>query len=135
MTTKAAERRADQAQAIEKLREWIKPGDTVTTVLLHRSASGMSRTIEPVICVNGEVTGIGWAVARALEWRFDRERGGVKVSGCGMDMGFELVYTLARVLFPDGYVPADAGQSYGRNGSQATERDTDGGYALKQRWL
>ena len=41
--TKAAE--AERAEAIAKLREWIKPGDTVYTVLDSVSRSGMSRHI------------------------------------------------------------------------------------------
>lgn len=140
MTTATREKREQREQAIEKLREWLKPGDTVTTVLLHCSRSGMQRTIEPVIAYRNqdgtcEPMAIGWAVARALDWRFDRDRGGVKVSGCGMDMGFHLVYTLSRVLFPDGYVPADAGRNYGRNSEPTDVRDMDGGYALTQRWL
>lgn len=127
--------KSERTEAIERLREWIKPGDTVTTVMLNRSRSGMQRTIEAMICRDGEVQAIGWAVARALDWRFDRNRGGVKVNGCGMDMGFHLVYTLSSVLFPDGYVPAEAGKDYGRNGVAATQRDPDGGYALTHRWL
>ena len=130
----------EQEQAIAKLREWLKPGDTVTTFLKHRSASGMMRSIDVVICQQDYAgacvpTSIAWAVSDALGWRFDRDRGGVKVRGCGMDMGYHLVYTLSRVLFPDGFVPAEAGLTYGRNGAPADQLDPDGGYALKQRWL
>jgi hypothetical protein len=31
------------------------------------------------------------------------DRNGIRVGGCGMDMGFHLVYTLSRALFDDGY--------------------------------
>lgn len=38
-------RKADREreEAITKLREWIKPGDTVYTILDHVSSSGMSQ--------------------------------------------------------------------------------------------
>ena len=61
--------------------------------------------------------------------------GGVRVSGCGMDMGFHLVYALSSALFPEGFIPAEAGHTYGRNGTDPHERDPDGGYALNQKWL
>jgi hypothetical protein len=37
--------KAAQVEALAKLRDWIKPGDTVYTMLDHVSPSGMSRAI------------------------------------------------------------------------------------------
>lgn len=51
----------------------------------------------------------------------------IKIGGCGMDMGFALVYELGMKLWPDG-TPEPHGQ---RNG----EPDSNGGYALRQRWI
>lgn len=105
--TSAEKQERENARA--KLREWLKPGDTVWCILRHVSRSGMQRTIEPVIIEddgrgNGpEPREIGWAVARALGLPFDRDRGGVKVGGAGMDMGAHLVYELSRALWPDGF--------------------------------
>ena len=45
MTTTAT-RKAEQEEAIARLRNWIRPGDTLYTVLRHRAASGMSRSID-----------------------------------------------------------------------------------------
>ena len=42
-------KKAEQAEAIARLREWIKPGDTVYTILDHVSSSGMSRAIRVVL--------------------------------------------------------------------------------------
>ena len=53
--------------------------------------------------------------------------GGIKIGGCGMDMGFYLVYNLGYTLYPNG-TPKQHGT---RNG----EPDFDGGYAFKQAWL
>lgn len=70
-----------------------------------------------------------------MGFRYDRKHEAIGAGGCGMDMGFHLVYTLSRVLFPDGFIPSKAGRKYGRNGERANKRDTDGGYALIQRSL
>lgn len=109
MTTKAQIAADDRAQAIEALNEFLRPGDTVTTVLRHVSASGMSRSISLVIAhayPDGATPipfDISYWCARALGDRMDANHGGIKISGCGMDMGFALVYNLGHVLFRDGY--------------------------------
>jgi hypothetical protein len=98
--TKAAQ--AERAEAIERLREWVKPGDQLFTILRNVSASGMSRTIQVIkIDAKGEPLFLGFNVAQALGLTFDSKREGVKVSGCGMDMGFHLVDSLGRALYPD----------------------------------
>lgn len=88
-----------------QLRELLHPGDTVYTILRHVSRSGMQRRITPLLLPQGnggQPHYLDWAVARATGRKLG-EREGVVVGGCGMDMGFELVYTLSRVLFPDGF--------------------------------
>jgi hypothetical protein len=108
---KAAHREQQKA----KLREWIKPGATVYTVLKHVSKSGMSRRIVPLIVhPDGEIMNISGIVSDVLEWRW-HDDGSVVVGGCGMDMGFHLVYCLSSTLF--------RGQG------------NDSGYALKHCWL
>lgn len=69
---------------------------------------------------------ISWLVGRACGYRCD-DRGGLKVGGCGMDMGFHVVYRLGSTMWPEG-----TSKPHGtRNG----EPDTDGGYALKHEWI
>jgi hypothetical protein len=133
--SKKSERQAERDEAIAKLRDILKPGDTVWTILRHVSASGMSRSISTVIKGKDGPEDISWLVCRATDDTFDRKHDGIKVGGCGMDMGFDLVYRLGRALFPKGFIPRDAGKAYGRNGSPADELDSDGGYALYHRWL
>lgn len=70
---------------------------------------------------------IGYLAARAMGDKFDRDRQGIPVGGCGMDMGFHLVYGLGSRLWPKG-TPKPHGR---RNG----EPDSNGGYALKHSWL
>lgn len=127
--------KSDREAAVERLREWIKPGDTVQTILRHVSRSGMSRAISPV--VNGQ--DISFWVARACDYTINQKHGGLKVEGCGMDMGFDVVYQLSYQLFKDGFDCIGEGcpANDHSNGDQVRtpHRHTDAGYALKQRWL
>lgn len=117
---------AERAEAIAKLREWIKPGDTIYTILRNVSRSGMQREIGVCIVKDGEMLHPNYSVAKALDCR-QGKNDGIIMGGCGMDMGFALVYNLGMTLWPNG-----TDKPHGtRNG----EPDSDGGYALKQRWL
>ena len=90
-------------EAIERLRGWIKPGDTLYTSVKHVSRSGMMRSIAVYKFEDNEPLWLSYNVAKALGNTFDREREGVKIGGCGMDMGFALVYDLSYTLFKDGF--------------------------------
>lgn len=46
---------------------------------------------------------ISWDVSRACGFKYDRRHEGVGVGGCGMDMGFHVVYELGHYLFGNGY--------------------------------
>lgn len=98
-----ASKKQEQAEAIERLRQCVQKGDTLYTLLRRASPSGMSRTIQVVSIKDNEPAWLGYNVALALGLPYDRINEGVKVRGAGMDMGFALVYDLARVLFDDGY--------------------------------
>lgn len=132
--SKASEKKAEQQQAADYLRTLFPPGSTVVTVLLHTSRSGMLRSIGVLGIEDGEIKDVSWAVARALGWPFDRDRGGVKVSGCGMDMGFHLVHVLSATLYPE------CGGCVGEGCDHKTGEGSDhwhnkGGYALRRRWI
>lgn len=104
---KTSKKKTEQQEAIARLRQWIKPGDTLFTILRHRAASGMLRVID-VVSIHGprkkpDVSSYGYNIALALGWRHDNKREGIRVSGCGMDMGFHVVYELSCVLFGNGY--------------------------------
>jgi hypothetical protein len=122
LTVKAG-KAAMREQARTKLREILKPGDTVYCVLRSVSRSGMSRQIDFYAEGMEYLTGY---VSEACD--YPRHRcGPLKVGGCGMDMGFSVVYNLGAVLWPNG-TPEPHGR---RNG----DPDSSGGYALKHRWL
>ncbi len=97
--------------AIEQLRGWIKPGDTVYTVLDHVSSSGMTRHIRVVVPMvdgkngNSRVDFIhpNYSVAKATGHKQAKRGDGVVIGGCGMDMGFALICDLSHVLYGEGY--------------------------------
>lgn len=104
-------------QAKQSLLKLLKPGMTVYTVLKHVSSSGTSRRISLMIGNGAEITKLDYLTAIVLESKVS-DKGGIITNGCGMDMGFELVYRLGRRLWAQG----------------ATDRE-DSGYALRQEWI
>ncbi len=112
-------------EEIDQLKAWIEANNyTVYTVLRHVSASGMQREISVVIPIVSptEYDNTGdkpklvqlhvrqfvhpsYLIAKLLGWRYTDKHGhnAVIVGGCGMDMGFHLVYMLSEKLYGDGY--------------------------------
>ena len=124
---KATETRQAQAEAKELLLRFLSPGDTVYTVLRHRSASGMSRhislhVVKPDLWRQGSGPGIvdiSGYVARFMGWRRNDKDGGIVVGGAGMDMGFHLVHNLSSRLF----APEDGSYS------------SEAAYSLRHEWI
>ena len=119
--------KAETAYSLEYLRSVLKPGTEVFTQLRHVSKSGMTRWLDVYTVIDGSIRNITWDVCAAADFTFCSRRHALKIEGCGMDMGFSAVYNLGRALYPQG---TDSPHGM-RNG----EPDTDGGYALRQRWL
>lgn len=94
-----------KAESILHLREVLKPGDTVYTVLRHVSRSGMSRNIDVYYMADGQPQWISAYVGHAIDSPQSRknwERSqGLTVGGCGMDMGFHIVNNLSYAIFPE----------------------------------
>ncbi len=121
----------DIADAMVMLHKFLKPGSKVYTILRTVSRSGMSRTIDLYTFQdNDRIYLSGYAATVMGDSR--TKDGAIKVSGCGMDMGFHLVYSLSRTLFPKGFTLPDGQHS--RN-NDPSRHDNDGGYALNQAWL
>lgn len=136
-------KQAERDEAITRLREILKPGDTVHTILRHVSRSGMSRRISFVIQGDDGPHTIDWLVRRALDMKFDRAHSGLKVDGCGMDMGFHVVYGLSHTLWPNGFrcsgerrrCPSNDHSNPPYPKRDGRSKHFDGGYALNHRWL
>lgn len=90
-------------EALNTLRNLLSEGAVVSTILRHTSRSGMYRRISPVIIYKGEIRDISHLVARVTSFKRSTRGEGLDVSGAGMDMGFHVVYTLAKAVFGDGY--------------------------------
>lgn len=92
------------------LLEFITPNNRLYANLRYVSRDGMNRRISLHflwVDTKGDglprVRNISYHACIALGWKFHREDYAIKVSGCGMDMGFHTIYTLAQILFGDGY--------------------------------
>jgi len=118
---------AQRDEARTQLRAMLEPGQTVYTKLNYCSRSGMMRVIDLFTIEDNELRRITWLACRATGTTYNERHGGMRMDGCGMDMGFAAVYNLGRSLWPDG-TPEPHGT---RNGAS----DRDGGYALKHQCL
>jgi len=116
--SKAAQARQDRDYAREQLlTHYVSEGSRVYTILRHVSSSGMSRDISLLVAdKEGRISDITYYAADALGDRLIERNGfrAIRVNGCGMDMGFHLVYNLSSVLF------------HGQDRA---------GYILKQEWI
>lgn len=141
----------DKSEAIEMLRGWLRPGDEVFCILRKVSRSGMTRSIDLYVYRgngrSGEPIYLSGLAAEACGLPVDRTNGGVKIGGCGMDMGFALVYQLSHTIFADrkryrGKRPLTREAMSGRRGTpyrwnhetQRYEWPQDRGYWLSHRW-
>lgn len=116
-----------------ELRKILKPGDRIYTILRHVSSSGMSRRISVIaIGENAKPYSLDWYIEKLGIYKRDNKKDGLRVNGCGMDMGSAVTYSLGRSLFPKGFKLAK--DQYGRNGDKSGY-DNDGGYAFKHEWL
>lgn len=118
--TKAS--KADRDYAVERLRSFLAPGDTVTCVLRSVSRSGMSRRIDfykfaPAADGKVDKFYLSGLIGTALGWSVNNT--GLRVDGCGMDMGFHVVHELGYALF-------------GRSERPEGER---GNWPLRHEWL
>ena len=119
-STKAAER----AEAIANLQQWLKRDERIYTVLRHRAASGMTRYIDLFYIADDKTPRrITWQAAKALGWTYDTQREALKVTGCGMDMGFYAVFALSSVLFRDA------------DNFRDPVTGEDAGYSLRHEWI
>ena len=116
----------------------VQPGETIYTKALHVSRSGMMRVVDVYIMRDNQPLRISHSVAQLVH-SYNRKHEGVEVGGCGMDVGFEVVYNLGHALFGDGFMCTGTGCP--SNDHSNGDRDftphlhTSGGYALRQRWM
>tara|TARA_R100001015_G_C4446715_1_gene38336 strand:- start:30 stop:338 length:309 start_codon:yes stop_codon:yes gene_type:complete len=101
----------DKKDIKKQLKKLFPKGSTAFTLVTKVAPSGMSRHIMVAGSgKKGHVQNLSWYIAELLDYKYKPDTRSVFVSGCGMDMGFALVYRLSTKLYKDGY-------------------------AIKQRWL
>lgn len=148
-----SKKKEDVSFELAALRKLLPRGTTVYTVLAHVSSNGMSRRLKLMVPLvetqpdyskppktittpEGEtitvrknvkvnvIRDITWYAGKVLGHKVN-DRHELTVSGCGMDMGFAVVYDLASTL----YAEDRKKKGYGTGASKL------GGYALEQKWL
>ena len=83
-------------EIIEYLKSSLKDGDTIYTSVQHVSQSGMTRDIKIIKINENRPYNFNYYVSKALGYRI--KNNGVRIGGCGMDMGFAIVDHLSSVL-------------------------------------
>lgn len=124
--TRAEGEKIYRAQVLAEAKRKIKPGQKIYCTLRSVSASGMSRRISLHTIHKGELIPLDYT-ASILTGRTLSDKGGIVCNGCGMDMGFDLVYSLGYSIWPKGTPKA--------HGTRNGQPDKDGGYALKHIWI
>ncbi len=88
--TEAKEKLAELIQTLLKnKKEGRKP--VIYTILNHCSKSGMTRSISTKIILDNEPLNLDYYISKITGMKFDDKNGGIKIGGCGMDMGFAMV--------------------------------------------
>ncbi len=150
MSTKAQQEEKKQArqESIDYLLKVLGKSHHVYTAIKHVSSSGMTRHISCYAAIKDQYTkhpgivDITWHVGRVLDYKRNRSNGGLVVGGCGMDMGFHVVYTLSSYMYRGGFrcfgAACQANDHFNdRDCDRAKGKHLhkDGGYALSQSWL
>lgn len=132
MTT-TKQKQQEQEEAISRLREWCPPGTTIYCILRHITKSGETRVIDFKVITPEEVMHIGYNVALALGWSYDRKHDGVKVYAVGMDAGHHAVHTLSYRLH--GYDNVNITEEVRGKPVVPTKDKYKAGYSLICKWL
>lgn len=82
-----------------QLLQLLQPGDVIRVINRHTSSSGMTRFLDLYVIKDNDTRRLTWSAAKAMGWTYSDRWDAMKVEGCGMDMGFHAVYTLAHYLF------------------------------------
>ena|SRR5687768_17072541 len=90
--------KAEQAEAVERLRGYDWEKDGLLIVIKSVSRSGMMRRMQVYSRINNDY--LTYPVARAIGWSMNDD--GIAVGGCGMDMAFHLADTITWAVFPNG---------------------------------
>lgn len=77
----------------------LKKGEEIHVIQRHVGRSGMTRRLSLFVMRKGIMQNITGSVARLIGWPLRQADWTIRVDGCGMDMHFHTVYTLAGTYF------------------------------------
>lgn len=87
-------------QSIEKVKTLLEGIDTVYGIIRHVSASGMSRDIDLYVIKDNQMIYLTGYASTILDYPMSKNQG-MKVGGCGMDMVFHCVSSIAYAIGRD----------------------------------
>jgi hypothetical protein len=96
----------ENKETIKKLKKAFPKGSTAYTKVIHCSNSGMMRIISVMSIKKNQPYYHNYNINEILSNVKHAEKFGeygLKVNGCGMDMGFHIIYSLSSKLYGDGY--------------------------------
>ena len=89
---------SERAAAIRLLKENVKEGDTLYTIVTKVNVLNSARWMRVLDIKDGSPSHWNYYVSKALGYKL-KDDGTIYVKGGGMDMGFHVVSTLSRVLY------------------------------------
>ena len=129
MTEKELEQEA-RKDALKRLRNWLKPGDTVSTVLVPTSRGEAFKAI--INSADGPFNASVMAARVTGHEIVDEDR----IRMPSRDTAFWLVMGLGRELFPDGFKCTGKNcPSNDHHNGEYRKHHPDGSYALHHRWI
>ncbi len=102
-------------ESLTRLKQVLKRGDTVYTVLRHVSRSGMQRHIDVYVIRDNKPIHLSYHIAEVLDYKITGSS--IEIRDYATDMGVYIIYNLSVALFCP------------------KKWDKDAAYALKQEWL
>jgi hypothetical protein len=127
MTTNNESRKLEIKTAKREIRKYVRPHTVVYTVLRRVNLFGTARWMDVFVMHRNRPLRLTYYVATLLDYQQSAKDCSMYVKGCGMDMGWHVVYSLGCALWPKG-----TRKPHGeRNGVP----DSYGGYAFKHLWL
>lgn len=95
--------KAEREEKKEELRKYCPKGSTVYGIVRDVSRSGMQRRISFYAIKDNRPIFLDGMIANLLDYKRSNREEGIIVGGCGMDMCFHVVHSLAHSLYQDGY--------------------------------
>jgi len=101
MTKLTKKEKAELHESSKKwLKENIKEKETIYYCVTKVSQSGMSRNIKFMYHDGKRLLNLSGYFSELCDYKWNGD-GSIKVQGCGMDMGFHVISSVARTLFDD----------------------------------